>query len=112
MTPGRQARRRMRGGSAGGGRDGANVRGRAPEHNLRVNVERIVVEGLAPSDGEPLGIALEREIVARAADLNTGSGRSRSVARIDAGQVRSQGGDRIQPVAAILATTIVEETNR
>ena len=112
MIPGRQDRRRMRGGSAGGGRDGATTYGRRPERNFRLNVERIVVEGLAPSDGEPLGIALEREIVAQAADLTTGSGRSRSVAHVDAGHVRSQGGDRIQPVAAALAITIVGEIDR
>lgn len=112
MIPGRQDRRRMRGGSAGGGRDLATADGRRPERNLRLNVERIAVEGLAPSDGEPFGIALEREIVAAAADLTTGSGRSRSVARVDSGHVRSQGGDRVQHVAATLATTIVEEIDR
>lgn len=112
MMPSRQDRRRSRGRTGDAGTGHGADHGRHPSRPSTVRVDRIVVEGLARTDGETFVKALDRELVARLRDFRSGSGGARTIARIDAGVVKVSERDRVTAVAERLAARIVEGSER
>jgi len=112
MMPSRQDRRRSRVATRGTVSGIGVARNSHSTGESTLRVDRIVVGGLARTDGEAFAKALDRELVARLRDSQSRSGGARTVARIDAGVVEVSERDRVTAVAERLAVCIVEGLER
>jgi len=108
VKPGRQQQRRRRtGGPDRAARSSETLR-HSPGRDLRVHVDRVVIEGLPRSDGALLGRAFERELVELLRTRDVAGDVSRTIDRIDAGEIHVSRHDSVATVAARLARTIGE----
>ena len=108
MKPGRQQQRRRRTGGPDHSASPFDARRHLPGRDLRVRVDRIVIEGFPRREGALLGRAFERELVELLRTRGVGGDVSRTIDRLDAGEIHVTRHDSVATVAARLARTIGE----
>ena len=112
MKAGRQRQRRQRTAGPDGSSGRPESRRQSSGRDLRLQVDRVVLEGLPRSDGALLGRELERELADRLRTTGVAVADSRTFDRIDAGEIRVGRHDRAASIAAELARIVGERIER